>query len=328
MERWQLAAQDTDFKKDERFARVCEAIETGELVAVPTETVYGLAADATNGQACARIYEAKGRPQFNPLISHVESLEAARRHGIFTADAEQLADAFWPGPLTLVLPRAGSSTVSQLATAGLETIAIRVPNAPFMQALAEATGKPLAAPSANLSGRISGTTADDVAHDLEPHLAFLIDTGPTSVGVESTIISLVGDRPTLLRPGGIAREEIEAVLNTRLVSAGTNDSAPAAPGMMSSHYAPCSSVRLNVTEVHQGEALITLGTALPAGAEKASQRFNLSAEGNLREAASNLFIALRQADKATQIGIAVAPIPATGLGEAINDRLMRAAAPR
>ncbi|MDX5593125.1 L-threonylcarbamoyladenylate synthase [Pseudovibrio sp. SPO723] len=328
MERWRLAPSNLDFEKDERFARVCEALKAGQLVAVPTETVYGLAADATNGLACAGIYEAKGRPQFNPLISHVESVEAARLHGVFNEDAEKLAAAFWPGPLTLVLPRRETSNVSTLATAGLDSIAIRVPNAPIMQALARATGCPLAAPSANLSGRISGTTADDVINDLEAHLAFIIDAGATTVGVESTIISLIGEQPTLLRPGGIAREDVEKVLGKKLVRAGTDDSAPAAPGMLTSHYAPRGYVRLNASEVHEGEALINFGSAQLAGQDKAAAVINLSTEGSLTEAASRLFIALREADKATTVGIAVVPVPEEGLGEAINDRLSRAAAPR
>ncbi|MTI18741.1 threonylcarbamoyl-AMP synthase [Rhodobacteraceae bacterium RKSG542] len=328
MERWTLPKENQQLEACETFEQVCTALIDGKLVAVPTETVYGLAADATNGEACARIYEAKGRPSFNPLISHVESLEAAEKHGVFCDAARMLAEAFWPGPLTIVVPKAASCTVSDLATAGLDSVALRVPDAPVMQKLAERIGRPLAAPSANLSGKISGTTADDVIADLERSLAFIIDNGPTTIGVESTIVSFLGPRPTLLRPGGLEREKIEALLGQSLATAGTDDSAPRAPGMLTSHYAPSSGVRLNAVEVKEGETLITLGDTYTAGQENARSIINLSESGCLREAAANLFTALRKADAGESSMIAVVPVPVEGLGEAINDRLARAAAPR
>ncbi|WP_068081260.1 L-threonylcarbamoyladenylate synthase [Polycladidibacter stylochi] len=328
MKRWTLPCNDKTFTTSVEFAEVCQLLKQGDLVALPTETVYGLAADATNGQACARIYSAKGRPQFNPLISHVEDLGAARQHGVFNLAANKLAEAFWPGPLTLVVPKLPNSPVSALVTAGLDSIALRVPNAPIMQALAKSCGVPLAAPSANLSGKISGTTADDVAADLSDSLAYLIDGGPTKVGIESTIVSLVGSTPTLLRPGGISREAIEAVLDCTLATAGHNNSAPSAPGMLSSHYAPNATLRLNALEVLPGEALLAFGQDLPESAHVATGVINLSPSRCLEEAAANLFSALRAADKLGTNGIAAMPIPMEGLGEAINDRLKRAAAPR
>ncbi|EEA94163.1 L-threonylcarbamoyladenylate synthase [Pseudovibrio sp. JE062] len=328
MKLWRLNPSDTQLEDTQIFQDICDALSDGKLVAIPTETVYGLAADATNGKACAGIYEAKGRPSFNPLISHIDSLEAAQTHAFFDDRALKLAEAFWPGPLTLVLPKLPTSPVSDLAVAGLETIALRVPRSAVMRALCKRTGLPLAAPSANLSGRISGTTAEDVINDLKDHLSYIIDSGATPVGVESTIVSLVGDRPTLLRPGGLARENVEAVLGEKLVRAGTDDSAPMAPGMLTSHYAPNSHIRLNAEEVTAGEALITFGSVLPDGSDKAAKLVPLSDSEDLTEAAARLFTALRQADLGENGKIAVMPIPHHGLGEAINDRLARAAAPR
>ena len=328
MRRWKLNPSETKFEDTPTFKAICAALNKGKLVAIPTETVYGLAADATKGTACASIYEAKGRPSFNPLIAHVDCLDTAEQHGLFNAQAHALAKAFWPGPLTLVVPKKNDSQVCDLATAGLDSIALRVPRSAVMRALIRTTGIPLAAPSANLSGRISGTTADDVIHDLGAHLSFIIDSGPTPVGVESTIISLTEKRPTLLRPGGVPREDVERVLGEPLLQAGTNNSAPQAPGMMSSHYAPNARVRLNATHVEAQEALITFGTPLPTGAETAVQLIPLSASGDLMEAAARLFTALREADQSGADHIAVMPIPNTGLGEAINDRLTRASAPR
>ncbi|WP_093178891.1 L-threonylcarbamoyladenylate synthase [Pseudovibrio sp. Tun.PSC04-5.I4] len=328
MKRWRLDPSETQLEDMQIFQEICNALRDGKLVAIPTETVYGLAANATSGTACASIYEAKGRPSFNPLISHVDCLEAAQIHALFDDRALKLANAFWPGPLTLVLPKRVTSPVSDLATAGLESIALRVPRSQVMQALCRATGLPLAAPSANLSGRISGTTADDVINDLKVHLSYIIDSGATPVGVESTIISLLGERPTLLRPGGLSREAIEAVLGEPLARAGTDDSAPPAPGMLTSHYAPNSHIRLNAQSVDAGESLITFGSTLPEGSDQASRLVHLSESGDLTEAAARLFTALREADLGVDGKIAVMPIPFHGLGEAINDRLERAAAPR
>ncbi|WP_310621014.1 L-threonylcarbamoyladenylate synthase [Flexibacterium corallicola] len=327
MEYWHLS-QETRIESAKEFLAVCNALIKGQLVAIPTETVYGLAADATNGQACARIYEAKGRPSFNPLISHVDSLDAARTQGEFNDKALALAEAFWPGPLTLVLPKTKTCTVSELATAGLASVALRVPQSSIMRALSRQIGKPLAAPSANLSGKISGTTAEDVIADLERHLSWVIDGGATSVGIESTIISLIGERPTLLRPGGIARTHIEEILGEPLATAGSDDSAPQAPGMLSSHYAPDNPIRLDATALLDEDVLITFGAATIENSERAKRVINLSPAGDLTEAAANLFSALRKADRESKGKIAISPIPTTGLGEAINDRLKRAAAPK
>lgn len=330
MQRWTLDIDKPGWQADPDADAVCAAIVAGELVAVPTETVYGLAADATNGAACARIFEAKGRPQFNPLISHVPSLETAREHGAFNEDALALAEAFWPGPLTMVVPKLKTSPISDLATAGLDTVALRVPDGPVMRFLSEKTGRPLAAPSANRSGRISPTRADDVVADLESALSFVIDAGPCAIGIESTIIGLIDGSPRLLRPGGVAREDIESVLGK--VLAGTDPAmrqdAPAAPGMLSSHYAPNARLTLNAMEAAPEDGLLSFGpTALP-GAARARAEFNLSPAGDLREAAANLFHAMRQLDSSGVNTIRVQIIPSFGLGEAINDRLHRAAAPR
>ncbi|QGZ36356.1 L-threonylcarbamoyladenylate synthase [Stappia indica] len=329
MRRWQIDPQGTDWRDTPEFGAAVADILAGRLVAVPTETVYGLAADATNAHACAAIYAAKGRPSFNPLIAHVASSEAAEHHGILDERARKLAAAFWPGPLTMVVPKRPGGPVCDLATAGLDTIALRVPAAAIMRELSQACGRPIAAPSANRSGRISGTTADAVAGDLGEHLALLIDAGPTPVGLESTIIGLAGNRATLLRPGGIAREEIEAVLGERLAApAQSARAAPEAPGMLTSHYAPRAGLRLNAAHVEPGEALLAFGTPLPAGAERASAIAQMSESGDLQEAAANLFTAMRRLDADGVARIAAMPVPETGLGEAINDRLRRAAAPR
>lgn len=309
---------------------VCAALSAGDLVAVPTETVYGLAADATNGKACAKIFEAKGRPQFNPLISHVPDLNEAQRHGRFNDLALQLANAFWPGPLTLVVPKKETSPISDMATAGLETVALRVPDGPVMRWLAERTGRPLAAPSANLSGKISPTRAQDVIDDLGDALSFVVDAGPCDVGIESTIVGIMDETPRLLRPGGISREDIEAVLSKKLHAASPDmrPDAPAAPGMLASHYAPDASMILNAQDVTQDDALLSFGPERIRGAERASAEFNLSPDGDLAEAAANLFHGMRTLDESGASTILVQFIPSFGLGEAINDRLRRAAAPR
>ena len=309
-------------------ARVLAA---GGLVAFPTETVYGLGADATDGRAVARLYEAKGRPAFNPLIAHVSDVAAAQVLAHFNADAERLAAALWPGPLTLVLPKAAGCPVAELATAGLDSIAVRVPQHPVALAILSRLGRPVVAPSANRSGHVSPTTARHVVNDLGGRIDYIVDGGPAQVGVESTIVGCLGDRPVLLRPGGLPREQIEAVLGGPLedAPAGTFDpDAPIAPGMLESHYAPRAQLRLAVDHVNPGEALLAFGIQLPAGTQDAALVLNLSPNGDLVEAATNLFSDLRTLDQSGVATIAVMPVPNEGLGEAINDRLARAAAPR
>lgn len=314
------------------IADAARILAAGGLVSFPTETVYGLGADATNGRAVAGLYQAKGRPAFNPLIAHVADATAARTLARFDPDAERLAAAFWPGPLTLVLPKAAACTVAELATAGLDTIAVRVPGHPIAQALLGAFGKPVVAPSANRSGHVSPTTAAHVLADLGGRVDLVIDGGATPIGVESTIIACFAG-PTLLRPGGLPRAAIERALGQRLADApaaatGSDADAPLAPGMLATHYAPRAQLRLNVRRVEPGEALLSFGPARAAGAERAKMELNLSARGDLIEAAANLFSHLRTLDAAGSVTIAVMAIPGDGLGEAINDRLARAAAPR
>ena len=314
-------------------AAVAEAtrlLEAGGLVAFPTETVYGLGADATNPAAVARLYQAKGRPAFNPLISHVADLSAAEKIGRFGAEASALARAFWPGPLTLVLPKTRDCAVADLATAGLDTTAIRVPSHPLARAILTAFGKPVVAPSANLSGHVSPTTAAHVQSDLDGRIDLIVDGGPVEVGVESTIVGCF-DAPMLLRPGGLPREAIERLLGRALLQApadAESDSGqPLAPGMLASHYAPRTRVRLNATTIAPGEALLAFGLPV-AGSEHAAAVMNLSARGDLNEAAASLFGYLRALDARAATTIAVMPIPDHGLGEAINDRLRRAAVGR
>jgi L-threonylcarbamoyladenylate synthase len=300
----------------------------GGLVAFPTETVYGLGADATNAAAVAAIYQAKGRPSFNPLISHVSNLDQARRIGVFDAQAVALANAFWPGPLTLVVPKTKTCTVAELATAGLETIAIRVPTHPIARAILKAFGRPVVAPSANLSGHVSPTTAAHVASDLSGRIDLIVDGGSVDVGVESTVIGCF-EEPMLLRPGGVPREEIERVLSRPLAQlpadADNDTTRPLAPGMLTSHYAPRTKVRLHATKIKPGEALLAFGSPALPGTSDAAAVMNLSARGDLAEAASNLFGYLRALDASGAHTIAVMKIPNKGLGEAINDRLRRAA---
>lgn len=297
----------------------------GGLAAVPTETVYGLAADAANGLAVARIFEAKGRPHFNPLIAHVSDLDMATRFANLPELALRLAQAFWPGPLTLVLPKRAVAPVHDLVTAGLDTIAIRMPRG-FAGELIRALGRPIAAPSANSSGRISATTAQAVQADLGERIDLIVDGGQTPVGVESTIVAVAGDRLTLLRPGGVTVEEIEKVAGMALDRGSSG--AVNAPGQLASHYAPHAQVRLDVRSVEPGEALLAFGPERAHGAEGAVATRNLSPAGDLREAAANLFAFLHDLDGVGADRIAVEPIPFKGLGEAINDRLARAAAPR
>jgi L-threonylcarbamoyladenylate synthase len=301
-------------------------LATGGLAAFPTETVYGLGADATNATAIAKLYAAKGRPSFNPLIAHVVDIEAAKRVGHFNALALVLAAKFWPGPLTLVVPSAGM--VCDLARAGLDTVGVRVPHHPAAQRLLAAFGKPVAAPSANRSGHVSPTTADHVMTDLAGHIDFVLDGGPTALGLESTIIDCTGNAPRILRAGGVPREKLEQALGMRLAQAAHDGTAPTSPGQLASHYATLAAIRLNVREVLPGEALLAFGADLPEGAAQAAATLNLSPRGDLVEAAANLFAHLRALDAAGSKTIAVMPIPSIGLGEAINDRLARAAAPR
>ncbi|WP_372570889.1 L-threonylcarbamoyladenylate synthase [Ruegeria jejuensis] len=311
-------------KKTERLSaapdditRAARILSTGGLVAFPTETVYGLGGDARDDRAVAAIYEAKGRPSFNPLIAHLPSVEAARRYVAWSDQAEALAQAFWPGPLTLVLPLRDGHGISSLVTAGLDTLAVRVPAHPAARALLSAFDGPVAAPSANPSGRISPTTAAHVSAGLDGRIDAILDDGPCTVGLESTILGLF-EHPALLRPGGVSAEEITQVLGS---APQVHDGAKkiTAPGQLQSHYAPASSVRLNASERRGNEVLLGFGDM--------ACDLNLSQSGDLVEAASRLFAALHALDR-TGRPIAVAPIPQEGLGAAINDRLGRAAAPR
>jgi L-threonylcarbamoyladenylate synthase len=293
---------------------------------MPTETVYGLAADATSDQAVAAIYAAKERPAINPLIAHVLDLEAAHEHAVFNPEAERLARAFWPGPLTLVLPAALICRVSLLARAGLDTVALRSPADETARALIEAAGVPLAAPSANRSGRVSPTTAAHVLADLDGRVDWILDGGPCRYGLESTIVAAVAGRIALLRPGAIARETLESALGSPIETSGGSTAEPTAPGQLASHYAPHAKLRLGAVEAHADEAALDFGEILAPSA--AGARLDLSPGRDLAEAASHLFAYLRALDAAGAARIAVAPIPEHGLGAAINDRLRRAAAPR
>jgi L-threonylcarbamoyladenylate synthase len=308
-------------------AAAARSLAEGGLVAFPTETVYGLGADATNPAAIARLYQAKGRPSFNPLIAHVRDLSAGMRIGRFDATAIALAEAFWPGPLTLVLPKTDDCPVADLATAGLDTVAIRVPAHPVARAILRAFGGPVVAPSANLSGHVSPTTAAHVRSDLAGRIDLVLDGGAVAVGVESTIVGCF-DAPMLLRPGGVPRDQIERVLGRALVQPQDTDSdtsQPLAPGMLASHYAPRTPLRLNAERVETGEALLAFGPGAVPGVNAATAVMNLSAHGDLAEAAANLFGYLRALDARGARAIAVMPVPHHGLGEAINDRLRRAA---
>ncbi len=294
---------------------------------MPTETVYGLAADATNPAAVASIFLAKGRPRFNPLIVHVAGVKEAESLADFPRAARSLAERFWPGPLTMVLPKRPEALLADLVTAGLDTVAIRVPAHPVARELLNRFG-PLAAPSANLSGHVSPTTAAHVAADLGDKVAVILDAGPTAIGLESTIVGIDrAGRGVLLRSGGLDRAKIEETLGAPLAAPRVDADAPTAPGMLASHYAPSATLRLNVEQVKPGEALLAFGPVLPAHAHQAVAIVNLSKAGDTTEAASKFFAALRDLDRAAT-AIAVMPIPETGLGEAINDRLRRAAAPR
>ena len=319
-----MATQDRQFRT--RIGRYGKAaieeaaalIRDGQTVAVPTETVYGLAGRADSGDAVARIYAAKGRPSFNPLIVHVGEMAQAELLAVFDDTARQLAKAFWPGPLTLVLPVRATAPLASLTTAGLDTIALRMPAHRAMRDLLEAAGLPLAAPSANASGSISPTRAEHVARSLDGRIPFIIDDGPTSLGLESTIVAIVGGRVRLLRPGPITADDISRIAGP--VSVRDEAEAISAPGQMASHYAPSKPVRLNATEGRAGEWLIGFG---PVAGDA-----SLSRAGDLVEAAARLFDLLHEADMQDRPAIAIAPVPEDGLGLAINDRLKRAAAPR
>ncbi|MCX7357930.1 MAG: L-threonylcarbamoyladenylate synthase [Alphaproteobacteria bacterium] len=301
-------------------ARGAEVLRAGGLVVFPTETVYGVGADATNPHAVARIFAAKGRPQFNPLISHVLSLADAERHGELHPVARALVVKFWPGPLTIVVPRRAESPVAELACAGLATIALRSPSHPLARELLAAFGGPVVAPSANRSGHVSATTAAHAAADLEGAVDLILDGGPSSVGLESTIVAIGADgHATLLRPGAIGREAIEVISGSL---ASPTSGAIAAPGMMESHYAPRARIVLDASTPPPGAVYLAFGAPASAGG------LTLSASGDLTEAAANLYAHLRALDATGADTIAVAPIPGGGLAEAIRDRLARAAAPR
>jgi L-threonylcarbamoyladenylate synthase len=303
------------------IVRASDILRAGGLVAFPTETVYGLGAEATNDRAVASIFAAKGRPQFNPLIVHVPDLAAAEALVVFNPQARKLAAKFWPGPLTFVLPRRPDSPLSLLVSAGLDTVAVRAPSGGVAQKLLAATGKPIAAPSANVSGRVSTTTAAHVAEDFGAAVDLILDDGATRLGLESTVLGFDGDRPVMLRLGAVAREEIEAVAGPLAEAGGKITS----PGQLVNHYAPRADMRLGATDVKSNEALLAFGAHVPDGA---AMTLNLSTTGDLTEAAANLFAMLRALDAGGAPSIAVMPVPLHGLGEAINDRLRRAAAPR
>jgi L-threonylcarbamoyladenylate synthase len=306
-----------------------DGLSAGALVAFPTETVYGLGADAENAEAVARLYAAKGRPSFNPLIAHVAEVVSARKLARLDAVAERLAAAFWPGALTIVAPQAIGCRVSALATAGLDTIAVRIPDHPVARAILTTVARPVVAPSANRSGHVSPTRADHVLADLADQIDLVVDGGPSGVGVESTIVACLGACPMLLRPGGIPRTAIEHVLDARLEEPrAVRADAPLAPGLFASHYAPRARLRLEARAVKPGEALLAFGPGSLPGASEAKRVLNLSVRGDLIEAAANLFACLRTLDAAGTGTIAVMSVPREGLGEAINDRLKRGAGPR
>ena len=293
------------------------AIQAGDIVAFSTETVYGLGADATNNQAVAKIFKTKGRPRFNPLIVHVLNENDAKNLVSWNTVANKLARAFWPGPLTLVLPRLPGSKVSLLASAGLDTLAIRVPSHNLARKLLSSTDCPIAAPSANKFGRMSPTTALHVDEEFGPELTLILDGGPCALGLESTVVDLTTKRPVLLRPGIITNEEIGTVIGP--IATATQHSKIKSPGMLDRHYAPKASLRLNVNAPVDGEVLVGFGPLAPDGA------VNLSPTGDLLEAATNFFSTLRELDSAGNKKLAIMPIPTSGLGFAINDRLKRAA---
>ncbi len=305
----------------ETIEKASRALARGEIVAFPTETVYGLGANALDGGAVAKIFAAKERPRFNPLIVHVPGVEEAETYAVVNATARTLAEAFWPGPLSLVLEKRAACGIAELVTAGLDTIALRSPAHPVARTLLAEAKFPIAAPSANRSGRVSPTTATHVAAELDEIPAMILDGGPCRLGIESTVISVAAEKPVLLRLGATPREEIERVLGERIAMA-KPDAPIASPGQLATHYAPDTKLRLGATSVSPDEALLAFGKDVPKGARIT---LNLSESGNLTEAAAKLFGALRQLDETGVSAIAVMPIPDRGLGEAINDRLQRAA---
>lgn len=311
---------------DAAIAEAAALLRAGKLVAFPTETVYGLGGNALDGKAVAAIYAAKGRPNFNPLIIHVADVAALDELIEWTDDAKLLAAHFWPGPLTLVLPRKKTAPVSLLASAGLDTLAVRVPSHPVARALLRAVALPIAAPSANASGKLSPTSAAHVAESLGDNVDLILAGGKSQVGVESTVVNVTGGTPSILRPGGITREQLSMILRRDVPvfdTAAQDEKALPSPGMLSSHYAPHLPVRLNVASPEKGEAFLAFGPDLSAQPRDGYR--NLSRSGGLSEAAANLFALLRELDDPAFTAIAVAPIPDTGLGLAINDRLRRAA---
>ena len=310
-------------------AEAARLLRAGGLVAFPTETVYGLGGDATDPAAVARIFAAKGRPRFNPLIAHVPGTVEAEAEGVFDGAARALAGAFWPGPLTLVVPAGPGCTVCDLARAGLDSVALRVPGSALARTLLAAVGRPVAGPSANRSGHVSPSTAAHVQADLAGRIEAVLDGGPAAVGVESTVVACLGGAPRLLRPGAVTRAMIREILGAAIAEADAGDAArPVGPGLLASHYAPRARVRLDAAAIEPGEAALLFGPETPPGSTAARAVLNLSPAGDPTEAAANLFAALRALDAAGAPVIAVAPIPADGLGEAIRDRLARAAAPR
>jgi len=304
------------------MSKAARELASGQLVAFPTETVYGLGADATNEQAVASIFEAKGRPKFNPLIVHVPDIVAARRYVDFNDNAERLADAFWPGALTMVLPRRTDSNLSLLVSAGLDSVAVRVPSHPIAKALLKEAGCPVAAPSANSSGHVSPTLAEHVQHSWPDSNStgpgVIVDGGPCQIGLESTVVEVDSDGCTLLRPGGITSDDLEKIVGQLAIADGSSD-APRSPGMLARHYAPATPVILNASCPETAGAFLGFGPNMP------DATLNLSVSGSLREAAANLFAMLRQLDIGKFQSIAISPIPEDGLGRAINDRLRRAA---
>lgn len=310
---------------EQAIAQAAERLRAGRLVAFPTETVYGLGADATNGEAVAGIFAAKSRPLFNPLIVHVPDLTVAERLVVFCDVSQALAGAFWPGALTLVLPKQPDCPIADLTTAGLDTLAIRVPSHSLATRILRAAGVPVAAPSANRSGHVSATEAAHVAADLADQDVLIVDGGAAPLGVESTVVTVRDGRVVLLRPGGVPVETIEQVTGQPVERSLHGGAQPTSPGQLASHYAPRATLRLHATSVSSAQALLAFGPDVPP---HAGPIVNLSPRGDLKEAAANLFSALRTLDTSGAAVIAVMPIPHTGLGEAINDRLQRAAAPR
>ncbi|MEO1248637.1 MAG: L-threonylcarbamoyladenylate synthase [Pseudomonadota bacterium] len=325
MDSLECPARDTEILSDTpaNIEKAAEALRAGELVAFATETVYGLGADATDDQAVARLFAAKGRPRFNPLISHIADDSALTDLAEIDERADTLAETLWPGPLTLVLPRREGGPICDLACAGLATVAVRMPAHPTARALISAAGRPIAAPSANRSGAVSATTVKHVMNDLAGQVRFVLASGRPEAGIESTIIDLTDDQPRLLRPGAIPREDIEALIGP-LATGKDSPDGPRSPGRLASHYAPRASLRLSVDIPEIGEAYLAFGPTL----HKGDLVLNLSEKGDMTQAAGNLYAMLRSLDELGVDRIAVAPIPQEGLGDAINDRLQRAAAPR